>query len=114
MYDLKFVLPDKRNISLRIAEICKKENINYEINALEYLCEICGNDIRQIINFVELWSRQNKTIKFKDLTGGNQKIQGKDEVVMLTNFDAARELLNSKSRSKSFRALLDLYIPCII
>ena len=108
-YDLKFVHPDKRNISLRIAEICKKENINYENNALEYLCEICGNDIRQIINFVELWSRQNKSIKFKDLTGGNQKIQGKDEVVMLKNFDAARELLNSKSRSKSYRDLLDLY-----
>ena len=108
-YDLKFVHPDKRNISLRIAEICKKENINYENNALEYLCEICGNDIRQIINFVELWSRQNKSIKFKDLTGGNQKIQGKDEVVLLKNFDAARELLNSKSRSKSYRDLLDLY-----
>ena len=108
-YDLKFIHPDKRTIAIRIAEICKNENINYEMNALEYLCEICGNDIRQIINFVELWSRQNKSIKFKDLTGGNQKLQGKDEVVMLTNFDAAKELLNSKSRSKSFRDLLDLY-----
>ena len=119
-YDLKFVHPDKRAISVRLAEICQKENIMYEINALEYLCEICGNDIRQIINFIELWTRQNKSLKFKDLTGGNQKLQGKDEVVMLKNFDAAKELLNSKSHSKSFRDLLDLYfidydlIPLII
>ena len=108
-YDLKFVHPDKRAISMRLAEICRKENVMYELNALEYLCEICGNDIRQIINFIELWTRKNKSIKFKDLTGGNQKLQGKDEVVMLKNFDAARELLNSKSRSKSYQELLDLY-----
>ena len=58
---------------------------------------------------MELWTRQNKSIKFKDLTGGNQKLQGKDEVVMLKNFDAAKELLNSKSHNKSYRELLDLY-----
>ena len=108
-YDLKFVHPDKRAIALRLSEICKKENINYEINALEYLCEICGNDIRQIINFMELWTRKNKSIKFKDLTGGKDRIQGKDEVVMLKNFDAAKELLSSKSHSKTYRELLDLY-----
>ena len=108
-YDLKFVHPDKRTISLRLAEICKKENIQYEINALEYLCEICGNDIRQIINFIEIWSRTKKSIKYKDLVGGQQKIEGKDEVVMLSNFDAAKELLNSKSHSLPYRRLLDLY-----
>ena len=108
-YDLKFIHPDKRNIAIRLAEICQKENINYEMNALEYLCEICGNDIRQIINFVELWSRQNKSIKYKDLIGGNKKLQGKDEAVMLKNFDAAKELLSCKSHNKSFRDLLDLY-----
>ena len=108
-YDIKFTHPDKRTIALRIAEICKKENISYEINALEYLCEICGNDIRQIINFIELWARNNKSIKYKDLTGNNNKIQGKDEVVMLTNFEAAKELLSFKSKSLPFKNLLDLY-----
>ena len=39
-YDLKFVSPDKRTIAIRMAEICKKENIQYELNALEYLSEI--------------------------------------------------------------------------
>ena len=108
-YDLKFVHPDKRTIALRLAEILQKENIQYEINALEYLCEICGNDIRQIMNFIELWTRTHKSVKYKDLTGGDQKIQGKDEVVMLKNFDAAKELLNSKSHSLPYRQLLDLY-----
>ena len=108
-YDLKFVHPDKRTIALRLAEICKNENISYEMNALEYLCEICGNDIRQIINFIELWARNNKSLKYKDLTGNKDKIQGKDEVVMLRNFDAAKELLSSKSKSLPYRQLLDLY-----
>ena len=108
-YDLKFVHPDKRTIALRLAEILQKENIQYEINALEYLCEICGNDIRQIMNFIELWTRTHKSVKYKDLTGGDQKIQGKDEVVMLKNFDAAKELLNSKSHSLPYRQLFDLY-----
>jgi replication factor C subunit 1 len=108
-YDLKFVHPDKRTISIRLAEICKKENISCELNALDYICEICGNDIRQIMNFIELWARTHKTIKFSDLTGSGQKMEGKDEVVMLTNFDAAKELLNSKSKSLPFRNLLDLY-----
>lgn len=108
-YDLKFVHPDKRTISIRLAEICKKENISCELNALDYICEICGNDIRQIMNFIELWSRTHKTIKFSDLTGSGQKMEGKDEVVMLTNFDAAKELLNSKSKSLPFHNLLDLY-----
>ena len=108
-YDLKFVHPDKRTIALRLAEICQKENIQYEINALEYLCEICGNDIRQIMNYIELWTRTHKSIKYKDLTGGDQKIQGKDEVVMLKNFDAAKELLSCKSHSLPYRQLLDLY-----
>ena len=108
-YDLKFTHPDKRAISVRLAEICKNEGISCEINALEHLCDICGNDIRQIMNFLELWTRTHKSIKFKDLTGSGQNIEGKDEVVMLKNFDAAKELLNSKSHSLSFRHLLDLY-----
>ena len=108
-YDLKFVHPDKRQIALRLSEICKNENIQCEFNALEHLCEICGNDVRQIMNFIELWTRTHKSIKYKDLTGDNQKIQGKDEIVMLKNFDAAKELLNSKSHTLPYHHLLDLY-----
>ena len=108
-YDLKFVHPDKRMIAVRLAEICKKENIQYEINALEYICEICGNDVRQIMNFIELFTRTHRSIKYKDLTRNDQKMQGKDEVVMLKNFDAAKELLSCKSHSLSYRHLLDLY-----
>ena len=62
-YDLKFVHPDKRKISLRLADICKNKNIQCEFNALEHICEICGNDVRQIMNFIELWARNHKSIK---------------------------------------------------
>ena len=39
-YDLKFVHPDKRAISMRLAEICRKENIMYELNANNKFCGI--------------------------------------------------------------------------
>ena len=108
-YDLKFVHPDKRAIATRLAEICENENIMCDINALEFLCEICGNDFRQCINYIELWAKNHKTLKFSEIANKDQKLQGKDEIVMIKNFDAAKELLNSKSKNFSFNKLLDLY-----
>ena len=53
-YDLKFTKPDKRQISHRMLKICENEGLNCEMNALEYICESCGNDIRQCLNFIEM------------------------------------------------------------
>ena len=51
--------------------------------------------------------KSQKYKKVKDLTSGD--IQGKDELVMQKNFDAAKELLKSKSHCLPYRQLLDLY-----
>ncbi len=108
-YDLKFSKPDKRQISQRMLKICEKEGINCEMNALEYICESCGNDIRQCINFIEMYSKIHKSITFKDISH-NMNSFNKDSSVMLSNFDAAVKLLNnSNSKKMSFRELLDLY-----
>ncbi len=108
-YDLKFMKPDKRQISNRMLKICEKEGINCEMNALEYICESCGNDIRQCINFIEMYSKIHKSITFKDISN-NINSYNKDSSVMLSNFDAAGKLLNnSNSKKMSIRELLDLY-----
>ena len=108
-YDLKFTKPDKRQISHRMLKICENEGINCEMNALEYICESCGNDIRQCLNFIEMYSKLHKSITFKDIFN-NMNSFNKDSSVMLSNFDAAGKLLNnSNSKKMSFRELLDLY-----
>jgi replication factor C subunit 1 len=94
-YDLKFNKPDKRYIANRLQEICKKENFIVEPNALEYLCESVGNDIRQCINFLEFWSRKFKDLKYFDMSNNYNKFN-KDSSIMISNFDAASKLLNKQ------------------
>ena len=108
-YDLKFMKPDKRQIVQRMLAICEEEGINCEVNALEYICESCNNDIRQFLNFIEMYSKTHKSITFKDISN-NMNSYNKDTSVMLSNFDAAGKLLNSSNSKKmNTRQLLDLY-----
>ena len=108
-YDLKFVKPDKRQISNRLMTICQKENIQCEKNALEYLCESVGNDIRQCINFVEMWSKNHNAIKYNEIQEKYGSFN-KDSLCMISNFDAATKLLNCiNSKRMKFNELLDLF-----
>lgn len=94
-YDLKFNKPDKRLIVNRLQDICRKENFFVEPNALEYLCESVGNDIRQCINFLEFWSRKFKDLKYLDMSKKFNKFN-KDASIMISNFDAATKILNKQ------------------
>ncbi len=92
-YDLKFSKPDKRQIANLLLNICNREGINAEMNALEFLAESANNDIRQSINFLEMWARTNNTIKFFDMKNTYWKYS-KDGIGMMSNFDAAAKLFN--------------------
>ncbi len=92
-YDLKFNKPDKRLISNRLVEICSLEGIKVEKNALEYLCESVGNDIRQCLNFLEMWSRKFKDLRYSDMTEKYKKFN-KDSLLMVNSFEACTKLLN--------------------
>jgi hypothetical protein len=35
--------------------------------AIELLAETMGNDIRQILNYLQMWFKINKTLKYMDL-----------------------------------------------
>lgn len=58
-----------------------------EKESLEKLIESSGNDIRQIINILQMW--KNSLLTKSQLTSIS-----KDEKVMINNFDAAHRLLN--------------------
>ena len=105
-YDLKFIKPNKSAVTSRLVSILERENVRCEKNAVEFLVENLGNDIRQCMNFLEIYTKTHKTVKFSYLSG---KELGKDESVMLSNFAAASKLLNSTSAKLSFKELLNLY-----
>ena len=107
-YDLKFSKPDKRQIINKLMMICEKENLKFENNALELICESCKNDIRQCINFLELYKKNNNVIKYSSINN-NIKLNSKDETIMLNNFQAATKLLNCQNKKLPFHNLLDLY-----
>ena len=95
-YDIKFQRPPKQMIAKRIAEIAGAEDMRVDMNSLEYLCESFGNDIRQIINFLEVYSKKSKILDYQNTkqTFGTVK---KDQAVMISNFDAATKFLCKSS-----------------
>lgn len=72
-----------------------------------HLIESAGNDIRQVINNLQMWNANPEDIK---------KSAGvKDDKVMINNFEAASRLLNSAKgqildqKHPRFRDKMDLY-----
>jgi replication factor C subunit 1 len=94
-YDLRFNKPDKRQVVQLLLRICEAEKLPAEENALTYLVESVNNDIRQCINFLELWARRNRSLKFFDLQKGYSKFS-KDSLGMMSNFEAAGKFLNKQ------------------
>lgn len=108
-YDLKFSKPDKRYIVTRLSQICARENFKVEPNALEYLVESAGNDIRQCLNFLEFWSRKFRDLTYMDMADKHKKFS-KDNLLMVSNFDASAKLLTKTVlRKLNFREKLNLF-----
>jgi len=92
-YDLRFQKPPKRNVAQRLAEIARREKLNIDLTALEYLCESFGNDIRQTVNYLQLHAKRSNTLTFNDAKASLTK-SSKDRNVMMGNFEAAKLLLS--------------------
>ena len=84
VYDLKFNKPQKADIMARISQVCANEQLQIESAQIEKIIEASGQDIRQIINMLQMWKNQKFDVK----------TAGKDESVMINNFEAGTRLLN--------------------
>ena len=106
-YDIRFYKPDRRQIVLRLIDICKKEGIFVDNQTLTYIVDSFGNDIRQIINYLDLCSRDKKVIK--DIKNNCQEMK-KDKSVTVGSFDITKILLNKNESSKlNISQKLDLF-----
>lgn len=106
-YDIRFNRPDKRQIVLRLIEICKNEGIFIDNQTLTYLVESFGNDIRQTINYLDLCSRTKRNVN--DIKKNCEEVK-KDKSVTVSSFDICKILLNKAESSKlNFEQKLDLF-----
>ncbi len=96
-YDLPFAKPDKRQVTKRLIQICNMEELKVEENAVSQLIESVGNDIRQCLNFLDMWSRKSKTMKSFDIMN-KYKTYSKDSGLMLSNFDVCQKMLKRDVR----------------
>lgn len=93
--DLRFQRPNKKTIGRRAVEIGRVEGMEVEENAAEAMSESCGNDIRQVLNCMQMWSckkneaGQSSSVTYKDLKDRQSDIN-KDEVLRVSMFDATK------------------------
>lgn len=96
--DLRYRRPTKNVIATRAVEIGRLEGMVVERNAAEAMSESCGNDIRQVLNCLQMWSSKKNddnttsSLTFKELRDRKNDIN-KDEVLRVSMFDACKLLV---------------------
>ena len=100
--DLRYRRPVKSVIARRTIEVGKAEGMEIEYNAAEAVAESCGNDIRQVLNCLQMWGnkRHATTHKKTDMTYKDYKVRdnliNKDEMLRVTLFDAAKMICEGR------------------
>ena len=98
--DLRYRRPTKGVIARRAVEIGRQEGMDVEANAAEAMAESCGNDIRQVLNSLQMWSCKRGAggggrrvgMTYRDLKERQGDIN-KDEVLRVSMFDACRSIV---------------------
>ena len=88
-YDLKFQRPQVPSILKRLKDIAKQEKLQVEDEALEGIVKSSGNDIRQVLNALQMWRVSSAQLKDSDARERIGSIN-KDAVLRLSGFDATR------------------------
>jgi replication factor C subunit 1 len=98
--DLRFKRPVKTVIARRAVEVGKAEGMEVEMNAAEAIAESCGNDIRQVLNCLQMWGNKKVDGKKVALTYRDYKerdsMVNKDEILRIGLFDAAKMIVEGR------------------
>ena len=94
--DLRFRRPTKSVIARRAIRIGEQEGMKVEANAAEAIAESCGNDIRQVLNSLQMWSNKDgNSITYKELKEREGSIN-KDEILRVSMFDATKQIVEGR------------------
>ncbi len=98
--DLKYRRPTKSVIARRAVQVGQTEGMTIEPNAAEALAESCGNDIRQVLNCLQMWGNKKQADKRVDMTykafKDRDNLINKDEMLRVTMFDAAKMICEGR------------------
>lgn len=97
--DLKFRKPDGPAVARRVKHILESSGKRVEQMALEAIVEACGQDIRQVLNQVQMYGAVGNR--------GDAMAQ-KDTQVMMSPFDACSRLMSLRDQSGNSLATLDM------
>ncbi|RHZ16330.1 hypothetical protein DYB37_009889 [Aphanomyces astaci] len=93
-FDLKLRRPTKTQIATRLLQIAAAEGLHAERNALEEAAERFGNDIRQLLNWMQMWKRSQNTMTYDDVVQQFYQSE-KDEVLRLNPFSATQQIFKT-------------------
>jgi replication factor C subunit 1 len=103
--EIKFYSPSSYDLIKFIQKICKEEKIDIkDHDSLEKIIQFSQYDIRRLINLLQEYSYNYKTLNIKDIDTFIEKSISKDTSVGL--FEASLELLNNEN---SFEKIYKLY-----
>lgn len=107
--DLKYRRPVKSVIARRAVQISAQHLLPVEINAAEALAESCGNDIRQVLNALQMWASGDKgKMTYAEYSKQKNAIN-KDESLRIGLFDAAKSIVEGMRKDGSFFSRYDAY-----
>jgi DNA polymerase III delta prime subunit len=75
-YDLKFMRPPKPAIIQRMMQIAAAEGLSVDAGAMDQLIESCGQDIRQVLNTLQMWAKSSKSITATDMNKRMGEVSG--------------------------------------
>jgi replication factor C subunit 1 len=97
--DLRFKRPTKNIMANRAVRIAQMEGLSVERNAAEAIAESCGNDVRQVLNVLQMWAQKkggaDDSLTYKSLKERESSIN-KDEILRVSLFDAAKTIMEGR------------------
>ncbi|KAL0477498.1 replication factor C subunit 1 [Acrasis kona] len=103
--ELKFTRPNKDTISKRLMEICRKMKMSIDQQAVTLLVESLHNDIRSVVNNLQLLNSQHENKKIDYMTAKSENIQKSDSQTSI--FGVTQDLL--QKTTYDVKDALDLY-----
>ncbi|ESS30893.1 ATPase, AAA family protein [Toxoplasma gondii VEG] len=113
--DLRFHPPHMTALRSRVEKIAAAEDLSLDPQAVDYLCESAGGDLRQILTSLQMIAYETREkAKEKDWKSREEKADFstglKDEQVMHGPFECCKQLLDAHQSSKlSRRQKLDKF-----
>ena len=112
--DIRFKRCDRSMLVNRMVEVASLEGLAVDRAAMEQLTESCGGDIRQILNTLQMWAVNDRSVRAVDMAARLESL-AKDGNLRLDAFTAAPKMF-AEARSLSLTDRMDFFfvVSCAV